>query len=188
MESLENWIQNLRFAKRTTHPNITNATVHKGFLEAYHSIRNQFIPAIQKLAQRGYDKIYITGHSLGGALGILAAIDIHYSLKLKHFEMLTFGQPRIGDLAFAQFVNTTFPTIHRVTNQNDIVPRLPPSLVLNYRHPPREVFFPNNTKEFIMCDFSGEDPKCCNSRWLPGIFDHFKYLGFDKRDGKGYNC
>lgn len=159
--------------------------VHTGFLECYHSIRNQFIPAMQQLIQRNFDKIYITGHSLGGAIGILAAIDLHYSLKLKNFQIFTFGQPRIGDLKFAQFLNQTFPLIYRVTNQNDVVPRLPPR-TLNYYHSPREIFFPNDSKEFIMCDFSGEDPKCCNSRWIPGIFDHFKYLGFDKREAKGY--
>lgn len=44
----------------------------------------------------------VTGHSLGGALAILAAADIK-SVGHKVDEVYTFGQPRVGNVAFSKW-------------------------------------------------------------------------------------
>ncbi|MCR9143004.1 MAG: lipase family protein [bacterium] len=66
-------------------------------------------------------KLFITGHSLGGALGTLAALQYHaYNPTL-----LTFGAPRPGDPAFAATFNTLVPDTLRIANHWDPVTDLP---------------------------------------------------------------
>lgn len=55
---------------------------------------------------------------------------------------MTFGQPRIGNAAFASYYSKRVPNTIRVTNGHDIVPHLPPYYRYfpqkTYRHFPRE--------------------------------------------------
>jgi hypothetical protein len=95
----------------------------------------------------------ITGHSLGGALAVLCAHILQAEGWTVH-SVYTFGQPRVGDRAFAAAYNglkagqasslsfetdrpDACPTLgsqtFRLVNENDIVPRLP-GWVLGYRH------------------------------------------------------
>jgi predicted lipase len=48
----------------------------------------------------------VTGHSLGGALALLGAIDIkmYFGIHSKLMKLYTFGQPRVGDKAFSDWV------------------------------------------------------------------------------------
>jgi hypothetical protein len=56
---------------------------------------------------------------------------------------MTFGQPRIGNPAFALYFSEQVPRTIRVTHENDIVPHLPPYFPClgewTYHHFPREV-------------------------------------------------
>ena len=56
---------------------------------------------------------------------------------------MTFGQPRIGNAAFATYYSKLVPFTTRVTNEHDMVPHLPPYFYLfpgkTYHHFPREV-------------------------------------------------
>jgi hypothetical protein len=58
-------------------------------------------------------------------------------------KLMTFGQPRIGNEAFASYFKVYLPHAIRVTNAHDIVPHLPPYFTLfpqkTYHHFPREV-------------------------------------------------
>lgn len=55
---------------------------HSGFLEAYNEIRHELQDAVQSaLLEAGpRARLYLTGHSLGGALATLAALDLHLSV------------------------------------------------------------------------------------------------------------
>ncbi|KAI5067981.1 hypothetical protein GOP47_0016326 [Adiantum capillus-veneris] len=78
-------------------------------------------------------KLYITGHSLGGALATLFSAlllieDNETCLSLG--GVFTYGQPRVGDAKFASFVQkklcgTSPKKYFRVVYRTDIVPRLP---------------------------------------------------------------
>ena len=58
---------------------------------------------------------------------------------------MTFGQPRIGNAAFASYFKTHLPHAIRVTHAHDIVPHLPPYFSFfpekTYHHFPREVWY-----------------------------------------------
>ncbi|RLP25935.1 lipase family protein [Mesorhizobium sp. YM1C-6-2] len=75
----------------------------------------------------GY-RTYITGHSLGGALAALLAIHMVED-GYKVDRVITFGQPKftttdgVGRLGFL--------SLTRVVDENDIVPMLPPTTIVN---------------------------------------------------------
>ena len=68
--------------------------------------------------------MYFTGHSLGGALAILAATLIS---PTRHGAVYTFGAPRVANYKF--FFGLKMP-IFRVVNSADIVPRVPPGIIV----------------------------------------------------------
>jgi predicted lipase len=84
-------------------------------------------------------RILATGHSLGGALSVIAGLRLKAKFNVK-VVVHNFGCPRIGNAAMAQFIFTRVDTIYRVVHNKDIVPHLPPE-PLEYRHPAYEVFW-----------------------------------------------
>lgn len=73
----------------------------------------------------------VTGHSLGGALALLNAYDAASSLpELDHISVISFGAPRVGNLAFRDKMNEMGVKILRVVVKQDIVPKLP-GIILN---------------------------------------------------------
>ena len=76
--------------------------------------------------RRGY-RIFITGHSLGGALAMLAgqfllSHDLHGYQKA--LSVCTFGAPRTGNNGFAEWFQDV--DVVRYINSEDTVPTLPP--------------------------------------------------------------
>ncbi|KAL6759740.1 Alpha/Beta hydrolase protein [Haematococcus lacustris] len=81
-------------------------------------------------------RVYITGHSLGGALATLCAYELAARQSPERarqaITMYSFGAPRAGNKAFAARYNTLVPDSWRVTNSNDIIPSVP--RLLGYAH------------------------------------------------------
>ncbi len=108
---ISNWLFNLSTALS---PWPSGGYVHKGFklvlMEAWEEIQQQ----LKGLSE----PLYYTGHSLGGALAVLAA-------SLTNPEAVySFGSPRMGN---SDFVNSTkHLNIYRVVNPRDIVACVPP--------------------------------------------------------------
>ena len=96
--------------------------------------------AIEAEVKKKDRPVWLTGHSLGGALALLAA----WLLKRKFVpveEVCTFGAPMIGNRTACDAFNREFAgRIHRWVNGRDPVPKLPTmSLVANeFTHPDRE--------------------------------------------------
>jgi triacylglycerol lipase len=71
----------------------------------------------------GTMKAKATGHSLGGALANLYAIDL---VKAGYeVNMYNFGQPRVGNKAYAAYASGLLKEQYRHTNYKDIVPHVP---------------------------------------------------------------
>ena len=80
------------------------------------------------------DLLFVTGHSLGGALASLAAYYIDRDLKPSVRGLYTFGSPRVFDSDMSTGVAESSPyPAFRFVNAADIVPRVPPAL-FGFRH------------------------------------------------------
>ena len=143
------WLSDFQAAHETWgHP---TGTVHKGFYDALRTVwgmpigGKEILPA--RLLNRGNRSVWITGHSLGGALAELCAAQTHFVSHVPVQGVYTFGQPRCGDNAFAGLIHAAFGTrICRFINDRDIVPRVP-FFGMGYRHYGCEVFFDHEHKQ-----------------------------------------
>ncbi|CAJ0596871.1 unnamed protein product [Cylicocyclus nassatus] len=115
-------------------------------------------------------EIWITGHSLGGALASLAAsylVEKRFAPSSK-IKLMTFGQPRTGDEEFADRFNKTIDYAFRVIHANDGVPHVPPEK-FGYRHHKQEVYYSGQ-------DMLAGKGKMCN----PGqCSDKINWLTYD---------
>ena len=88
--NIANWITNLSF-KQVDYPKCSSCKVHSGFFSAWNLAKATILQHIQDLrALHREAPIYITGHSLGGALAGLSAVDIHAAFSAVH-SLYTFG-------------------------------------------------------------------------------------------------
>ena len=98
--------------------------VHEGFLVGLGMVWRDVWRWIDK--NRGKRALWITGHSLGGALAMLATARLRLEKDQPVNGLYTFGQPRSGDREFARNFDADFGRFtFRYVNNNDIVPRVP---------------------------------------------------------------
>ncbi len=104
----------------------------QGFTDIYNTLA--VTSAISSAAESGnYNNVYVTGHSLGAALAVLAIPDIIENTDFKNPVMYNFAGPRAGDAAFKTLYEGYGIDSWRVYNTNDLVPTLPPT-ELSYVH------------------------------------------------------
>jgi len=216
--NVSNWMANLNTAQI---PFGNNGKVHSGFRTAYLQTRTKIIEKIQALQrEHGNVGVQVTGHSLGGSIALLAALDFksgvtttvfangltHVTSELFPQELpftasqltllgaetnlatfplsgpvITFGAPRTGDTAFAQFVQSTLSgTYFRITHRHDPVPRIP-TISMNYAHSPQEAYFlgKDGDLSFKWCSTGLTEDKGCIIGPIANlaITDHMWYAG-----------
>ncbi|WP_437602159.1 lipase family protein [Sorangium sp. So ce590] len=94
--------------------------------------------------RRALEALYITGHSLGGALAVLTAARIYTDSNIEQLRdvlrgVYTFGQPMVGNRTFARMIGKKFESkLFRHIYRKDIVPRLPPCSLGSFEHFGRE--------------------------------------------------
>ena len=66
----------------------------------------------------------VLGHSLGGAMAILAAVDVTRNFGRTSVDVCTTGGPRVGKVDFRRSFDRVISSC-RVTDQFDIVPHVP---------------------------------------------------------------
>jgi triacylglycerol lipase len=103
--------------------------VHSGFAAGLATV----LPAVVHALAHHHDDaraLWITGHSLGGALALLAAA---FVASLEHHPIagvVTFGQPRVGDAEFAaRYRRALGGRTFRCVNDHDVVPHVPPRML-----------------------------------------------------------
>ncbi|MEO1069758.1 MAG: lipase family protein [Cyanobacteria bacterium J06638_6] len=121
------WINNFQLRQQVYPYGDGNTEVrfHFGFMTAYFAVRDGLLAAMDKFTGQN---VIVTGHSLGGALANIAALDIQYNLgqdNTLNFEVHTFGAPRVGNAAMVESYNGRIPNSYRFVNGWDIVTRVP---------------------------------------------------------------
>ena len=127
--------------------------VHTGFLFSWVQTRQSIFPVLEELGTIFPEyQVTLVGHSLGGAVAALAALEIHNRLPELDISVTTFGEPRVGNEEFAQYLDkelighaergphlsahppsetktstcsSHMPRYRRVTHKDDPVPSLP---------------------------------------------------------------
>lgn len=129
-ESLNDWFFNLMLWL-VVRDDGTEGRVHAGFCCKWKAVRTKIIDGVRRL---GVKRVLITGHSLGGALASIAAIDIARALPRTEVTAYTFGAPRCGD---GRFHGAPLPrnivTFVRCVHAGDVVESFPP--LPGYAHP-----------------------------------------------------
>jgi triacylglycerol lipase len=99
--------------------------VHRGFLSALDVIWSDVVDAIQAF-RSGDQGIWLTGHSLGAALAVLATARLEFGSDVRTSGLYTFGSPRVGDTRFQRFAEAQFGQRNfRFANHGDMVTRVP---------------------------------------------------------------
>jgi triacylglycerol lipase len=95
--------------------------------------------------------VFVTGHSLGGALATLAMCDLMAARPTA--QMYNFASPRVGDPAFARLFNAQAPIVWRIANTEDIVTNLPlATAVLSTSSVPRTALW-RTVLVWYLCDY-----------------------------------
>jgi hypothetical protein len=173
-----NWRADFEIIRRDydTYPEC-ECSVHTGFYKATENLKDETIYAVSNLKREtGYKTVIVTGHSLGAAVAQLmgmelTAVDIYN-------EVYNYGQPRIGNNKYAEFVNKIMKSLYRFTHDRDMVPHIPPRDV-GYLHSCREIFEDKMGKLKECSSAKCEDPECADQYRLSqtNTDDHSYYLG-----------
>lgn len=138
-DNLLNWMTDAN----TQLKSFAGGLVHVGFYENLQPLWGQLAKMLDA-AVTGQDHpgrlehLVLTGHSLGGAMAVLAAAKIasdptfeacHERLR----GVYTFGQPAVGDCAFAESCAQSF-RLYRHVYRYDVVPHMPPSSTGKFVH------------------------------------------------------
>ncbi|PCJ15472.1 MAG: lipase [Candidatus Cloacimonadota bacterium] len=101
---------------------------HKGFWNSTLDLWDSMWKHYKKLLSQKKRPLFLTGHSLGGALATIATAKLVYD-DLPFTSVYTFGQPRAVDRTACRILNTEAKERYfRFQNNNDIVTRVPPRL------------------------------------------------------------
>ena len=134
--SLKDWMTDAKF----TFASLKGKKVHCGFDQALNCVWDELYDTLCSV--KGPEQsLWVTGHSLGGALAMLA-VDRLTDALIDVAGLYTYGQPRVGDRDFArQFDVKMGRATFRFVNDEDAVTRVPPPPA--YRHVGTTCFFDN---------------------------------------------
>jgi triacylglycerol lipase len=123
-ETPEDWLKDLDFVAVAFAFVPKSGLVHMGFDAVYTTVRESVWAAF---GANKTNTLWITGHSLGGAVTQLCALDFAQTAGLAAApNVYTFAGPRVGDEAFKDLFDDSVPLCYRVVNRWDIVPQVPP--------------------------------------------------------------
>jgi hypothetical protein len=171
---------------------LTNANL----TASYHLIRtsSDVLAAVKSaLSQSGLNQVTVVGHSLGGAIALLNGVFLPLNLPDVSVRTVTYGMPRVGNKAFAKYVDANV-SIDRVVNRSvahfkfsrsmipilrvtltfrlpreDIVPILP-GRFLGFRHPGGEKHIQDDLS-WVLCPGGDNTDKWCSVGDARNVFD-----------------
>lgn len=124
--------------------------VHGGFYRNVVAMWPAIWARLDEFIGQKLEALYITGHSLGGAMAALAAMTLRYDEEYARARPLlrgvyTFGQPMVAEPSLAAQCEADLGHIvFRHVFEHDLVPRLPPWTTGPFQHFGREYGSVNN--------------------------------------------
>ncbi|CAK9075868.1 Mono- and diacylglycerol lipase (MDGL) [Durusdinium trenchii] len=177
--TVTNWIEDFRFWNTPVPFSwCKGCYVEAGFSSIWHSVKDEVqlklgqmgcVPVNQRASVSSTSNLYITGHSLGAAVGTIAMCSLEasgYNVGLSYL----FESPRVGNTPFTEAFDHEFARripMYRITHSRDPVPHLPPRYLTGFRyaHVNYEVFYDENGV-WHFCT-QEEDRNCSDRYSLP---------------------
>ena len=158
--------------------------VHGGFQGEINKLWDLIVEKIDELKDH---KIYITGHSLGGAMATICAKRLQEQ-KVEVQCLYTYGSPRVGDRRWVKSLQIPH---YRFQNNNDVVCKVP-FWIMGYRHHGKNVYIGYNGKiakmnmwRRFIDSMRGRFKAWSKWQLFDGIYDH-NITSYTKRV-KGYD-
>ena len=128
-ESKSDWYYDFMILKRKIlHDTYADVHVHSGFYRQLHDtgVYEKIVVTLKTLLHEHPDyDIYITGHSLGGALCTLFGFELSHEID-NHVSIVSFASPRVGNQAFKDAFDSKQNLEHyRITNDRDVITGTP---------------------------------------------------------------
>ena len=175
-----NWIYDIELKQvpYDSYSDCQECMVHKGFYHSAMNVQKQVLLHLHSLKlKHPFYNIVVTGHSYGAAVSQLIAMEV--IKEWSDVEIFNFGQPRIGNTAYASLVNQLLQVNWRFVHDRDIVPHLPPGTFVDYFHSCQEVFEDDDGILHLCNRTKCEDIGCSNKYKIAELNtqDHLYYLG-----------
>tara|TARA_B100000287_G_C20384037_1_gene682801 strand:- start:19 stop:762 length:744 start_codon:yes stop_codon:yes gene_type:complete len=158
--------------------------VHGGFQGEINKLWDLIVEKIDELKNH---KIYITGHSLGGAMATICAKRLQEQ-QVEVQCLYTYGSPRVGDKRWVKSLQIPH---YRFQNNNDVVCKVP-FWIMGYRHHGKNVYIGYNGKiakmnmwRRFIDSMRGRFKAWSKWQFFDGIYDH-NITSYTKRV-KGYD-
>ncbi|KAK0415353.1 hypothetical protein QR680_011902 [Steinernema hermaphroditum] len=166
----------------------TGGLIYDYYYNAFYGLWNSGLKRDLTQYVRQYPdyEFWSVGHSLGGGLASLTAASV-VSNRLRPWtkvKMVSFGQPRIGDMSFAAGYDRVVPFSFRIINRNDPVPSIPVLQPLgsplpgpfHHRH---LVWYPDGmpTGAKYYVNYMAEDRSGYSGQIQLNVADHMTYFG-----------
>ncbi|MBP2110682.1 lipase family protein [Paenibacillus silagei] len=124
--STNDWLSNMNAAQKKFKYIQEPCMTHRGFTDIYASARNAILSVLGTLSPE--KTLYVTGHSLGGALATLCALDVAANSAFTTPRLYTYGSPRVGDPDFANAFSRYVRSSYRYANLFDVTTYVPPTV------------------------------------------------------------
>ncbi|KAG9313250.1 Alpha/Beta hydrolase protein [Chiua virens] len=159
----------------------SDIAVHQGFRDDQSMTASDILSSVQTaLSKYGTSSVTLVGHSLGAALSILDSVYLPLHLPSgTTFQAILFGLPRVGNQAFADYVDGNLNLTH-VNNLKDPIPIMP-GMFMGFVHPAGEVHI-TDSSEWVACPGQDNPSTQCIVGDVPNIFE-----GDEKNHDGPYN-
>lgn len=157
-------------------------SAHRGFLDAFEAAKDKIVKAIAEIPPD--EPLYVAGHSLGGALASVAAMQLDKTHTLA--ACYTYGSPRVGN---AEWVKNIKVPVYRTVNTADGVPLVPFSAIagiflfwlskvgfVGFKHVGDLRYLPKGEPEMYETGFLGGAKRAARIGWaVAQVFIRFDY-------------
>ncbi|CAJ0575853.1 unnamed protein product, partial [Mesorhabditis spiculigera] len=175
---------------------------HTAWTKLFHE---EMKPDLLKLKKKFPNyRVWITGHSLGGSLASMTALHLAVNkiFDPSKVRLVTFGEPRTGNVAFAKALENHIDFRYRVVKRNDFVTNIPNTLDPNGMMITNAVFdrqplfyrflvhYDNNMDKgdsYKVCEMS-DDHGCRNLAVAADFNDHVSYFGIKQDEFLEKRC